>query len=100
MADKLKEFGKSIIGYPDQPIPPTVSTRDYIQKAKSTNIRKGVRILSVFKNCRELTSEYRFLTISRVYFQCFNGLHGTTLVGQLVTSLQVCLAARRSMFAY
>ena len=42
MADKLKRFGKSIIGYPDQPIPHTISTRDYFHKAKETNVKNGV----------------------------------------------------------
>ncbi|KAG8745562.1 hypothetical protein FRC10_007740 [Ceratobasidium sp. 414] len=42
MAGKLKRLGKSIIGYPEHPIPRTVSTLDYVQTAKEANVKEGV----------------------------------------------------------
>ncbi|KEP54943.1 sulfate permease [Rhizoctonia solani 123E] len=42
MAERLKQLGKNIIGYPDRPIPQTISTRDYLRQAKTTNVKQGV----------------------------------------------------------
>ncbi|QRV72682.1 sulfate anion transporter [Ceratobasidium sp. AG-Ba] len=42
MADKLKRIGKSIIGYPEQPIPKTVSTLDYVQQARDASVKDSV----------------------------------------------------------
>ncbi|KAH7343895.1 sulfate transporter family-domain-containing protein [Rhizoctonia solani] len=42
MAERLKQFGKKIVGYPDRPIPHTISTRDYLRQAKTTNVKQGV----------------------------------------------------------
>ncbi|KAF8759798.1 Sulfate permease [Rhizoctonia solani] len=42
MAEGLKRLGKRIVGYPDRPIPHTISTRDYLQQAKTTNVKQGV----------------------------------------------------------
>ncbi|KAF8607694.1 putative sulfate permease [Ceratobasidium sp. AG-I] len=50
MAARFKKFGKSVIGYPEHPIPHTVSTKDYFQKAKGIDVKGGVvaYLLSLF----------------------------------------------------
>ncbi|KAG9099965.1 hypothetical protein FS749_016604 [Ceratobasidium sp. UAMH 11750] len=50
MTGRLKRLGKSIIGYPEYPVPKTVSTLDYVQTAKDANVKQGVigYLLSLF----------------------------------------------------
>ncbi|KAG8732946.1 hypothetical protein FRC12_019028, partial [Ceratobasidium sp. 428] len=42
MAEKFKRFGKRIIGYPEQPIPKTISTLDYVQSARETDVKGSI----------------------------------------------------------
>ncbi|CEL59450.1 putative sulfate permease C3H7,02 OS=Schizosaccharomyces pombe (strain 972 / ATCC 24843) GN=SPBC3H7.02 PE=3 SV=1 [Rhizoctonia solani AG-1 IB] len=42
MADRLRNYGKKVFGYPEREVTSTISTRDYFRQFRSTDAKQGV----------------------------------------------------------
>ncbi|CAE6378653.1 unnamed protein product [Rhizoctonia solani] len=61
MAQRLRMWGKTLIGYPEQPIPRTITTRDYLYRFKNINVkRSALEYLSSLLPFLKWISRYNF----------------------------------------